>query len=45
MRILIAEDDAKAAGMMVQGLMAEGYAVDHASDGDEAVWLAETHPH
>ena len=43
MRILIAEDDAKAAGMLVNGLKAEGYAVDHASDGDEAVWLAETH--
>ena len=45
MRILIAEDDAKAAGMLVQGLKAEGYAVDHAADGDEALWLAETHPY
>ena len=43
MRILVADDDAKAAGLLVQGLKAEGYAVDHAADGDEAVWLAETH--
>ena len=45
MRILIAEDDAKAAGLVVQGLKAEGYAVDLARDGDEAVWLAELHPY
>ena len=45
MRILVAEDDAKAAGLVVQGLQAEGYAVDHARDGDEAVWLAESHPY
>jgi DNA-binding response OmpR family regulator len=43
MRILVAEDDAKAAGLLVQGLKAEGYAVDQAMDGDEAVWLAEMH--
>ena len=45
MRILVADDDAKAAGLLVQGLKAEGYAVDLASDGDEAVWLAETNPY
>jgi len=45
MRILVAEDDAKAAGLLVQGLKAEGYAVDLASDGDEALWFAETHPY
>lgn len=45
MRILVADDDAKAAGLLVQGLKAEGYAVDLASDGDEALWLAETHPY
>lgn len=43
MRILVAEDDVRAAGLLVQGLKAEGYAVDHAADGDEAGWLAETH--
>jgi len=45
MRILIADDDPKAAGLVVQGLKAEGYAVDLARDGDEAVWLAELHPY
>lgn len=45
MRILVADDDAKAAGLLVQGLKAEGYAVDLASDGDEAIWLAETNPY
>ena len=42
MRILVADDDVKVAGLLVQGLRAEGYAVDLAADGDEAVWLAET---
>jgi two-component system copper resistance phosphate regulon response regulator CusR len=45
MRILVADDDAKAAGLLVQGLKAEGYAVDLAADGDEAAWLAETNPY
>lgn len=45
MRILVADDDAKAAGLLVQGLKAEGYAVDLAGDGDEAIWLAETNPY
>jgi len=45
MRILIAEDDVKAAGLLVEGLKAEGYAVDLARDGEEAMWLAETHPY
>lgn len=45
MRILVADDDAKAAGLLVQGLKAEGYAVDLAVDGDEAGWLAETNPY
>jgi two-component system copper resistance phosphate regulon response regulator CusR len=45
MRILVADDDAKAAGLLVQGLKADGYAVDLAADGDEAIWLAETNPY
>lgn len=45
MRILVADDDAKAASLLVQGLKAEGYAVDLAVDGDEAGWLAETNPY
>lgn len=43
MRILVAEDVAKMAEHIRQGLEAEGYAVDLAADGDEAQWLAETH--
>ncbi len=35
MRILVVEDDRKVAGFISQGLREEGYAVDHASDGDE----------
>jgi DNA-binding response OmpR family regulator len=45
MRILVADDDTKAASMVVQGLKAEGYAVDRAGDGDEALWFAESNPY
>lgn len=41
MRILLAEDETKVARHLAQGLSAEGYAVDTAADGDEAIWLAE----
>jgi len=42
MRILLAEDVSKVAEHIRAGLVAEGYAVDVAVDGDEALWLAET---
>ncbi len=42
MRILIVEDDAKIASFVVNGLKQEGYAVDHAPDGDMGLTLAET---
>lgn len=45
MRILVAEDVAKVAEHIRQGLVAEGYSVDLASDGDEALWLAKIHPY
>ena len=45
MRILVAEDVAKVAQHIRQGLAAEGYSVDVASDGEEALWLAELHPY
>ncbi|HLP75950.1 MAG TPA: response regulator transcription factor [Candidatus Paceibacterota bacterium] len=45
MRILVAEDVAKVASHIRQGLMAEGYSVDVAADGDEALWLGEIHPY
>lgn len=45
MRILLAEDEPKVAQHLRQGLAAEGYAVDLAMDGDEALWLAKNHPY
>jgi DNA-binding response OmpR family regulator len=42
MRLLLAEDERKVAEHIRAGLVAEGYAVDVASDGDEALWLAES---
>jgi DNA-binding response OmpR family regulator len=42
MRILLAEDERKVAEHVRAGLAAEGYAVDVAHDGDEALWLAES---
>lgn len=45
MRILVAEDVEKVAEHIRQGLTAEGYSVDVAADGDEALWLAEIHPY
>jgi len=39
MRILVVEDDRKVAGFIEQGLREEGYAVDVARDGDEALML------
>jgi DNA-binding response OmpR family regulator len=44
-RVLLAEDEVKVANHVRQGLAAEGYSVDLAADGDEALWLAETHPY
>lgn len=41
MKILLAEDEPKVAKHVRLGLEAEGYAVDLATDGDEALWLAE----
>lgn len=45
MRILLAEDVAKVAEHLRVGLTAEGYSVDVAVDGDEALWLAEINPY
>ncbi len=39
MRLLLAEDQPELADHLVEGLRAEGYAVDVAKDGDEALWL------
>ena len=40
MRILIVEDDSQIASFVQKGLQEAGYAVDHASDGEEAFFLA-----
>jgi DNA-binding response OmpR family regulator len=45
MRILVAEDDAKVAEHIRRGLREAGYAVDVATDGPEALWMAENHPY
>jgi DNA-binding response OmpR family regulator len=45
MRILLAEDEAKVAEHVRKGLVEEGYAVDVAADGPEALWLGENHPY
>ncbi|HEV8572527.1 MAG TPA: response regulator transcription factor [Actinomycetota bacterium] len=40
MRVLVVEDEVKMAGLLKRGLEEEGYAVDTAGDGREALWLA-----
>jgi two-component system, OmpR family, response regulator len=42
MRILLVEDDPKIASFIVKGLKAEGYAVDHAADGEQGLDLGLT---
>ncbi len=45
MRTLLIEDDQKIASFIVKGLKAAGYAVDHASDGEEGLHLALNEPY
>jgi DNA-binding response OmpR family regulator len=40
MRVLVVEDDKKIAGFVMNGLRQAGFAVDHASDGEEGLHLA-----
>jgi two-component system OmpR family response regulator len=40
MRILVVEDDAKLRALLARGLAEEGYTVDLADNGTDAVWLA-----
>ena len=42
MKILLAEDDQKLAKHVIRGLSESSHVVDHANDGEEAVWLAES---
>lgn len=45
MRVLVAEDDVKMAGLLRRGLEEAGYAVDIARAGDEALWAATENPY
>ncbi|MFB3886449.1 MAG: response regulator [Thermodesulfobacteriota bacterium] len=45
MRILLVEDDLKIASFIVKGLRSAGYAVDHATDGEEGLHLGLTQPY
>jgi two-component system OmpR family response regulator len=42
MRVLVIEDDSKIASFVVNGLKQNGFAVDHASDGEKGLALAGT---
>src|SRR5438270_1324424 len=42
MRILVVEDDKKIASFVVKGLKQSGFAVDHSSDGEDALARAQT---
>ncbi len=39
MRLLVVEDDERMASFIVQGLKKEGYAVDHATNGEDGLRL------
>ena len=45
MRVLIVEDDADLCRQLVEALKNTGYAVDHASDGEEGHFLGDTEPY
>ncbi len=45
MRLLLVEDDLKIASFIVKGLKSEGFAVDHAGDGETGLHLALTEPY
>ena len=45
MRILLVEDDSKIASFIIKGMKEAGYAVDHASDGNEGLTLALSEPY
>ena len=45
MRVLVVEDFPPLRKSVVQGLREAGYAVDEASDGEQAIWLARSDEH
>jgi two-component system OmpR family response regulator len=45
MRVLVVEDETKLAGLLKRGLEEEGYAVDVARTGSEAIWAGTENPY
>ena len=45
MRLLLVEDDPKIASFILKGMKAAGYAIDHAPDGEEGMYLAVNDPY
>lgn len=45
MRILLVEDDLKVASFVLKGLKEAGFAVDHAADGEEGLYMALSEPY
>ena len=45
MRILVVEDDDKIASFVIKGLEQSGFAVDHANNGEEGLFLVQTEPY
>ena len=45
MRVLIVEDDEQIASFVIKGLKQSGFAVDHASDGEDGLHMAEVNPY
>ena len=45
MRLLLVEDDSKTASFIVKGFQEEGFAVDHAADGEDGLFMALHEPY
>lgn len=45
MRVLIVDDEPRLAAALERGLVAEGFAVDTADNGDDGLWMATEHPY
>lgn len=45
MRVLIVEDDRQVASFVIMGLKQAGFAVNHASDGEDGLHMAEVNPY
>ncbi len=42
MKVLLIEDDQRTASFIIKGLKQEGFVVDHASDGEEGLFMAQS---